>query len=248
MNEISNGTTKTDPLLNDEYGARVVDSFTEVQSQLNSLTENLEYQFQDGEGESSPIKKLNFIPQKENGLDSKSEKEQLDEIINLLNDPDRASSDISAEGSFNNPSFDELEAFSSVKSGKKSSWNNSTQPEDVSDNDLEGGEDGLQDEEERDNFSAKVFELIESMKIRDIPLDDEWDNDDDTGYITVTLTDQEFFEYEDVRVLPFSPLSESYCLFPFLRRMQRNLLLKGIPSARKVLKPFKRLLKMRTNL
>jgi hypothetical protein len=198
MNDISNSITKSDPLLEDEYGVGVVDSFSEVQSQLNTLTENLEYQFHDGEEESSPVKKLNFIPQKENGLDSKSEKEQLDEIINLLNDPDRASSDASEEGRFSNPSFDELEAFAAAKSGKKL-WSNSTHPEDVSDNDLDDRRDDQQDED-RDNFSAKVFELIESMKIRDIPLDDEWDNDDDTGYITVTLTDQEFFEYEDVGV------------------------------------------------
>lgn len=51
----------------------------------------------------------------------------------------------------------------------------------------------------QDVFSSKLFSLISSLQQRDGKEEiDEWENDDDAGYVSVTLTEEEFFEFEDV--------------------------------------------------
>lgn len=171
------------PVLNDEIGRSVVLSANEIEIQLDNLVDNLERQF----NESSEIN-----GEKESNADdtsernSLSEKEQIDEIINILNENDSNSS----EEHFNNPSFDELDILSKVQYGLSNSFLK-----------IHGNDklDGDESDDLNQTMSAKIFELIDSMKTRVVELEDEWDNDDDTGYITVTLSDQEFFEYEDVR-------------------------------------------------
>jgi hypothetical protein len=50
-------------------------------------------------------------------------------------------------------------------------------------------------------YTNKIFDLISTAQSRAYN-GDEWENDDDTGYITISLTEDEFFEFENV-----SPLS-----------------------------------------
>jgi hypothetical protein len=47
------------------------------------------------------------------------------------------------------------------------------------------------------DYSSKIFDLISSIQSREFA-GDEWENDDDTGYITLSLTEEEFFEFESV--------------------------------------------------
>jgi hypothetical protein len=180
VNEITLGadlspTTEKD---SEEIGSKLMSSFVTLEKGINELTKNLENQFNDSKDEASPIRPL------ESFSDSREmdERKQIDDIIGILNDNNSESSD---EDPFKNPSFDELESLSISKKTKKMEH-----PEDL---------------ETSDEFSSKIFELITSMKNRaeSIPGDDEWDNDEDSGYIMMTLTDQEFFDYEDVGFGPF---------------------------------------------
>lgn len=47
-------------------------------------------------------------------------------------------------------------------------------------------------------FSNKLFGLISSLQSREETATDEWENDDDAGYVTVTLSEPEFYDFEDV--------------------------------------------------
>ena len=49
-------------------------------------------------------------------------------------------------------------------------------------------------EEENDCFESQTRPALD----RDSLCSDEWENDDDLGYVTVQLTEQEFFEMEEV--------------------------------------------------
>lgn len=69
------------------------------------------------------------------------------------------------------------------------------------------GEEQLAEEEEEEEEKRrsyrerpdhnKIFELISSLQGRDFQ-GDEWENDDDAGYITISLTEDEFFDLENV--------------------------------------------------
>ncbi|RYG68300.1 hypothetical protein EON64_05485 [archaeon] len=55
----------------------------------------------------------------------------------------------------------------------------------------------------RGEQSARIFEIIDSLQQREFS-GDEWENDDDVGYITISLNEEEFFDYENVRLSPSS--------------------------------------------
>lgn len=176
----------------DEIGKDVIRSAKEVQIQFNNLVDSLERQFD----ESSE----NILIESDQSPTRNYEKEQIDEIIDILNENDSHSS----EEVFNNPSFDELDVLSKLKYGATNSSRKHYQTD---------SDDGDGSENHNHSMSSKIFELIDSMKSRIVEIDDEWDNDDDTGYITVTLSDQEFFEYEDVSHLGDHKVSSLTVLF-----------------------------------
>lgn len=170
-----------DALLTDEVGRSVGISTNEIEVQLNKLVDNLEKQFDESGEMNADIESNSDEISNHNSL---GEKEQIDEIINILNENESHSS----EENFNNPSFDELDILSKVQH----SFSNSAIKH------LRTNKDDVDEDDPNNLMSAKIFELIDSMKTRVVEVEDEWDNDEDTGYITVTLSDQEFFEYEDV--------------------------------------------------
>lgn len=69
---------------------------------------------------------------------------------------------------------------------------------------------------ESDKGDGRVFELIASLQAsrtartagaaQGPDLEDEWENDDDNGYIAVGLTEEEFFEFENVSPSLLCPL------------------------------------------
>lgn len=66
----------------------------------------------------------------------------------------------------------------------------------------------------QDIFSNKLFSLISSLQQRDGKEEiDEWENDDDAGYVSVTLTEEEFFEFEDVS-LRIAPICCTFLILP----------------------------------
>lgn len=58
-------------------------------------------------------------------------------------------------------------------------------------------------------FSAKLFNLIASLQQGNEEKVDDWENDDDAGYLTITLSETEFFDFEEVAFRFFE------FLFPF---------------------------------
>lgn len=66
----------------------------------------------------------------------------------------------------------------------------------------------------RGEQSARILELIDSLQQRQFS-GDEWENDDDIGYITISLNEEEFFDYENVRPYALHDFSfngdASYC-------------------------------------
>lgn len=179
----------------DNLGEEVTSSLLSIEKGIQDLADNLEIHFTDDALQEST---LNSEPEEISRTRTGSgeeDRKHVDDIILMLNDNHSESS----EEHFNNPSFDELESLSAKKEKSRRSY--------------EGVE---EDDEESGEFNKKIFELINSMKSRSstIVLDDEWDNDDDSGYIMMTLTENEFFDYEDVTIeMKLSLLSFDLCFF-----------------------------------
>lgn len=109
--------------------------------------------------------------------------EDMEDIIDILNEESEIAlrEDIDSE-----PNEDD----------EDSEDDNDDMDEDEDDDEEDG--DGDEAKVNREAYTGKIFDLITSLQSRDVPLEDEWDNDDDTGYITISLTEDEFFEFENV--------------------------------------------------
>jgi hypothetical protein len=72
----------------------------------------------------------------------------------------------------------------------------------------EATEEDADEEEEapspQEVFSAKLFNLIASLQQNNEEKVDDWENDDDAGYLTITLSEPEFFDFEEVVTYFFS--------------------------------------------
>eukprot|EP00981_Chlorochromonas_danica_P005502 scaffold1116_cov180-Ochromonas_danica.AAC.2 len=79
--------------------------------------------------------------------------------------------------------------------GEESSSDAELAEEEGEDEDEEEGEEKRRSYRERPDHN-KIFELISSLQGRDFQ-GDEWENDDDAGYITISLTEDEFFDLEN---------------------------------------------------
>ena len=191
----------------DETGKGVFDAFEKLGSELNCLTENLERQFEDaGDGEdflggfdfkgifSASIFGGDGKPQKStndvNEHDCNIDEPIVDDLIAMLN-KDRGDTEPSGEGS--------PQDSSSKGNAKRDSMD--------ADSIASGGS----------HSAKKISALINHMRIRSLSVDessvggggasvhtgdnpgDEWDNDDDCGYTIITLSEEEFFDYEEVR-------------------------------------------------
>lgn len=182
-------------MFQDKVGRNVVDVFQNLENGLDKLIQNLENQFEDTNDEenpslhSSPTNK-DILTQKivKNEMIINKTEEGVDEIIDLLNS--EQSSDVDTEG------IDEEDE-------------NDDEDEDDENNDFEEVSTGSPTDGQRDSNSLyppsgyRIFELIDALLSRpDYEEDDydEWEHDDDTGYINISLANEEFFSYEEVSV------------------------------------------------
>jgi hypothetical protein len=193
----------------DETGKEVFSAFEKLGEELNNLTENLERQFEDDEGEENlgDFDFKAFIAASINGQPgpsteedaeeetraAKSTAEPIDDIIALLNE----------EQDLEEGGLEDLQQTSPTQKGHvKRDSSMSIDADSIA----SGGS----------HVSKKISALINSMRIRSLSLDEssaggvtasvaggvteEWDNDDDCGYTVITLSEEEFFDYEEVSV------------------------------------------------
>lgn len=166
----------------DEIGKEVIKSFEKLEEDVNQLTLNLENQF--GDGDDDVDNRLDPISLQDDSL--KSVKEQMDEIIDILNDQ---STETSEDENYH------TKKNHSIEKEDTDSYEEYSNEEDGDDESYQERHEGRASQDQ--SLSNKIFDLINALQNREVPVKDEWDNDDDSGYITITLTDQEFFEYED---------------------------------------------------
>jgi hypothetical protein len=181
----SNNGGSNESSFQDELGQNVINMFQNLENGLEKLMHNLENQFEDsqysedGSNNSISQSRGDYLTQKVKNNDvliNKTE-EGVDEIIDLLNsEQSSVENDSQKEEEFTNahkpPNFNTV--------GK----NNQTTP-------ISRGE-------------YRIFELINALLSRpDYDEDeyDEWDHDDDAGYISISLTDEEFYAYEEVSII-----------------------------------------------
>lgn len=180
MNTDSSDRSPHSSPFTDDIGKEVIKSFEKLEEGVNQLTLNLENHFGDGDDVDD---RLDPISLQDDSL--KSEKEQMDEIIDILNDQSTVSSE--------NQNYKQDRSLEKEETDSYEEYSNEEDGDDESYQEVQEGR-SSQDQ----SFSNKIFDLINALQNREVPVNDEWDNDDDSGYITITLTDQEFFEYEDV--------------------------------------------------
>ena len=202
----------------DKAGKDVYEAFEKLGNELNNLTDNLEKQFEEAEdgddflggfnlkgiatslGLFSSNVTTNDNNTNEDAKDIINEKIEDEDLVELLNSSNRNPAQHSAEiGEY----FDEYEqndvsSFPSKGYIKRDSVGASSID---ADSIASGG-------------SRKISVLINNMRNRGLSVDessipaggtsvtggvvDEWDNDDDTGYTIITLSEEEFFDYEEV--------------------------------------------------
>ena len=51
----------------------------------------------------------------------------------------------------------------------------------------------------QDVFTSKLFSLIARIQLKNEERLDDWENDDDAGYLTITLSEPEFIDFEEVK-------------------------------------------------
>lgn len=168
----------------DELGQNVINMFQNLENGLEKLMHNLENQFEDSQyiEEASNVSvnlKGDILTQKpiNNEILINKTEEGMDEIIDLLNsDQSSEENDQQQQENFTNGHI------SSTLSGIEK--NHQMSP-------ILRGE-------------YRIFELINALLSRpDYDEDeyDEWDHDDDAGYISISLTDEEFYAYEEVSMI-----------------------------------------------
>lgn len=196
----------------DNMGKVVFSAFEKLGNELNSLTENLERQYADDEKDSETeaitagLDKINVM-----GIISASTGEIPGADVAEQNDgPDR-------ELKHSDSLDDLLDILKEDASGKRS-IPSSTFEFTVNflfffyQCDLDG-ESSPVGNESNDNSPNRISHIINNMRQRSISADevsvgaatdeasqvtDEWANDDDTGYTIITLSEEEFYDYEEV--------------------------------------------------
>lgn len=193
-------------VFHDAIGYEAQQAFASLEANVSKLNQHLEKQFNDSEDEDDDTASDHVFEAANHFEDMESSSgeevssregeeydenetsdgaEQLDEIIHMLNRQEELESEMRHPPK--SGTYQEYEMHSSS-----------------SDDDEEGDGRGQ-------HFVGKIFNLIESLQGRAANLvADEWENDDDAGYITVTLTETEFFDYEDVS--PFFLSDTNICM------------------------------------
>jgi hypothetical protein len=197
-------------LFHDEIGKNVLNAFHNLEQNVGKLKQNLERQFNDSEedevdGDDGDVVELDesFRQEIESSrwgniqhspsTSSGGSEADMDELINTLNRHDKMMDDKSDKYK-----KQQNAGFFSSSSGALGLQNSS-------DDDVEEDEDdstmSSSNSRGNHNFVGKIFDLINTLQQREISPDvDEWENDDDAGYITISLSEQEFVEFEEVMI------------------------------------------------
>lgn len=205
----------------DEAGKEVFDAFEKLGNELNNLTDNLERQFEEAEDGDDPLGSFDFkgflaasiqehnkptakAPTSTNHGQSSTDLE-VEDIIALLNDQQ-----LNLAPSMQSESYDEEQQSDRSPSHKGHVKRDSTGASSMDADSIASG---------GSHLPKKISALINSMRIRSqsmdesstgggggggvgvsvtLPTGDEWENDDDCGYTVITLSEEEFFDYEEV--------------------------------------------------
>lgn len=208
----------TDP---NSLESKVVSSLEEMNANLNELTQHLENQF---EPDSIDNSAEYHTPGRKNQVDPT----RIEDIIDILNNSDDQSDSGAEEATNSLKVEESDGLASTIGSGFYSAVGNISKAflgnlgstagsnplisaDDPDFNSTTSSSEGInapgdarpqsQSKEPvtlQEGFSNKIFSLIYALQNRDDTVEDEWDNDDDAGYVTITLSEQEFFEFEDV--------------------------------------------------
>jgi hypothetical protein len=205
----------TGQIFADEPGKEVFSAFEKLGSELNKLTDNLEQQFEDGDEEeplgsfdfkgfvAKTIKGISSVITGGSGNSNKDESPmdaEEDDIIALLN--------AGQEGAEEEHDADLIGEQQSEGSPTRKGHvkRDSTGASSIDADSIASG---------GSHLPKKISALINSMRIRSLSLDesslgggasvtapvaDEWENDDDCGYTVITLSEEEFFDYEEVQI------------------------------------------------
>lgn len=202
MSETAESAQKDVSLFEDEPGQAALAVFAKLDDNLSRLEQNLDRQFNDSHDEdddAEDVKSTHSHTDSHTGSQRESESE--------------TSTTTNSSGAETQEDFDALIAalnrHDALREEKKAQLRHSLaarpQTRDLSSSDEDERETARETLRERDteaapqNFVGKIFDLIRTLQQREAsPTVDEWDNDEDSGYITISLSQQEFVEFEEV--------------------------------------------------
>ncbi len=190
----------------DSLGKNVLDAFHNLEENVGKLKQNLEKQFNDSEVEDDEededtleldeslrqqieSSRLASFNRSDSSTSSGEDAQEMEDLINVLNRHDHILDEKSKPRS----------GFFASSSGKRGKYSPSDSDDLDNDDDEEESSSASSNSRGNHNFVGKIFDLINTLQHREtIPTVDEWDNDDDAGYITISLSEQEFVEFEEV--------------------------------------------------
>jgi hypothetical protein len=172
-------------LFSDELGENVLRAMEAVDGKFNELKHNLKNQFDESEGESLLEKSI------------ESSDILLAEKINDLSDchEDAEKSSLIASDSVTDLGIKEEINKVQIPSFLLSQYSEPLTSTDADETTFPT--------KYTESFSNKLFSLIQSLQQREDDCNDEWETDEDCGYVTITLTEQEFYDFEDVSLFTF---------------------------------------------
>ncbi len=190
----------------DSLGKNVLDAFQNLEENVGKLKQNLEKQFNDSEVEDDEededtleldeslrqqieSSRLASFNRSDSSTSSGEDAQDMEDLINVLNRHDHILDEKNKPRS----------GFFASSSGKRGKYSPSDSDDPDNDDDEEVSSSASSNSRGNHNFVGKIFDLINTLQQREtIPTVDEWDNDDDAGYITISLSEQEFVEFEEV--------------------------------------------------
>lgn len=197
----------------DDIGKNVLTAFHNLEHNVGKLKQNLERQFNDSEEDEEDFEDEDAVELDEclqeqlaqsrginrsrssttsSGVDA----DDMNDLINALNRHDKM---LEEKNNFHHLQQKSTFFTSSSSNGKYSPSDDDAEEEEEGEFDDEDDNSNSSNSRGNNNFVGKIFDLINTLQQREVnPTVDEWDNDDDAGYITISLSEQEFVEFEEV--------------------------------------------------
>jgi hypothetical protein len=199
IEEQSLATASDDPsqllsVFHDEIGKAALQAFQKLENNWNDLHHNLEAQFNDSQDED----------EEDDDNNDDGEDQEEEEAKTTSSDHNNSKDDVyDNEEEMGAQDVEEMEQLIRTLNRHEEQKGSSNYSSSSGDND----EDFEDDERLKDGpFVTKVLNIVSTLKQRERERDqhpalDEWENDDDNGYVTISLSEQEFMEFEEVSVV-----------------------------------------------